>query len=350
MAQISDTELKNAVKSGKLSNVYYLYGKDVSAVENAVKMIRKAVLKKEDEAYNLHSFSGKNLSTGELENACEALPVFASYVCCTVNDLNSEALSADSLKDIISIVSGLPDTTILIFYNTSVDVTDGKKYPTAKNKKLIDSAAKNGTVCNFEFKTPRELSAYIITKVSKNGGVISKQTAEYLAGLCGFSTMLIENETDKLIAYSAGNEITVNTVNELCSKQLDSTSFDLARAIVRHDKKTALRLLDELMLQRIEVISVLYAVTASMTDLYRAKSALDCGKTPQDVIADFSYAKNVAFRVENAFKNVKSLSSVHLRECMKILTQADIDIKSLKTDKQIILEEAVIKMLSHSTN
>jgi DNA polymerase III delta subunit len=76
-----------------------------------------------------------------------------------------------------------------------------------------------------------------------------------------------------------------------------------------------------------------------MLDLYRARAAINSGKTAQDVKDDFNYPKNVQFKVDNAFRDVSRMSVAHLRECMKILTETDVAMKSLKTDKQIFLRK-----------
>ena len=136
MALVTDRELKASVKCNKIDNLYYFYGKDIAAVEAYKKMVVSKTVKSGDEIYNLHAFEGKNFNIDEFTDACEALPMFADYVCCTVCDLNAESLNADTLKWLIKFIEDIPDTTVLIFYYTSVDVTDGKKYPTPKNKKL----------------------------------------------------------------------------------------------------------------------------------------------------------------------------------------------------------------------
>ncbi len=347
MAVVTENDLRIAVRDRHFSRAYYFYGKDIAAIEGCTKSIISRLVKKGDEAYNLHAFDGKNFDIDLFSDACEALPVFAEYVCCTVCDLNAEGLSADQIKRISEIAVNLPETTVLIFYYTSIDVTDGKKYPTAKNKKLMDAVGKVGGVCNFALKTPAVLAKEIMAKVSKAGCGISREAAAFLAEQCLCNTLMIENEIDKLTAYAAGNEITVDTVRKLSPRQIETTAFDLARAITRMDSGTAMRLLNDLALEKTEPISILYAVSGSMLDLYRARAAIACRKSPADVKEDFGYAKNVSFRVDNAFRDVQKLSMPHLRICVKTLAETDIAMKSLKTDNMTLLEEAVVKMLEY---
>ncbi len=346
VAAVTENDLKTAIKNRQFKNAYYFYGKDISAIEAYTKNLVSRIVDKENADYNLHSFDGKTFDLDLFSDACDGLPVFAEYVCCTVCDMNAESLNADSLNNIVSIIGNLPESTILIFYYTSVDVTDGKKYPTAKNKKLMDAVNKVGGVCNFALKTPAALSKEIMAKVSKAGCGISRDAAVFLAEQCLCNTLMIENEIDKLTAYAQGNEITVDTVRILSPRQIETTSFDLARAITRMDSVTAMRLLNDLTEEKTEPISILYAVTGNMLDLYRARTAMSCGKSPEDVKTDFGYSKVLSFRVDNAFRDVNRISMPHIRMCMKVLAETDSAMKSTKTPPQTLLEEAVVKMLS----
>jgi DNA polymerase III delta subunit len=60
---------------------------------------------------------------------------------------------------------------------------------------------------------------------------------------------------------------------------------------------------------------------------------------------DFAYPKNVSFRVDNAFRDSNRASLSHLRECVKILAETDIKMKSGGGDSVILLETALIKMM-----
>ena len=346
MAIVTENDLKLALKNRQYMRAYYFYGRDIAAVESYTNSFISRIVDKENSAYNFRAFDGKGLDLEALADACEMLPVFAEYVCCTVSDLNAESLNADSLKQLTGIVSDLPESTILIFYHTSVDVCDGKKNPTAKNKKLMDAVGKIGGVCNFALKTPAVLSKEIMAKVSAAGCGISKDAAMFLAEQCLCNSMMIGNEIDKLTAYACGNEITVDMIRALSPRQIETTAFDLVKAIVRMDVRTAMRLFDDLVAEKTEPIPILYAISGNMLDLYRARAAMSARKTAADVKEDFGYSSAVAFRVDNAFRDVQRIPMPHLRMCVKILAETDAAMKSLKTDPYILLEEALIKMLS----
>lgn len=342
----SISELKASLKCDGFKNLYYLYGKDIVSVENAYKFICSHAVKKGDEVYNMHTFDGRNFNIDEFTDACEALPMFADYVLCAVNDLNAEDMNANDLNWLVKFISDLPDTTILVFYYTGFDVTGGKKAPTTKNKKISDTVSKYGKVYNFEPKSADVLAKEIVARCTKSGTPISKENALIIVQLCRNDTLIIGNELDKLIAYCENREITAQDITDLCPRQLDAKVYDLANAIVRKDRFKAVNIINDLKLEMVEPITILYAVTSSMLDLYRAKVAVSSRRTPSDVMEDFKYSKILAFKVNNAFRDVRYYSVKDLRSCLKILTETDVALKSSRNDKMIILEEAIIKMLS----
>lgn len=341
MASVSEAELAASVKSGDIKRVYYFYGADVVAMMRYVDALTK---KLSGDDLNFHAFEGRTFDAGEFIDACEALPVFADSVCVTVYNLNADDLSADALDAVISEIRELPDTTTVIFYNTGVDLTKESKYLTAKNSKLSAAAGKAGVSFEFKEKKPYELSAEIVKMISKRGSSISKSDAEYLAQLCLSNTTLIASEADKLASYANGAPITRGTIDLLTARQLDTTGFELAKAVVKGDGASAMRILDDLFSLRTEPIAILSALIMSFSDLFRARIALNERVTAAQTAEDFGY-KSRKFAIENAFRSVGRTTPAKLRECMRLLAEADMKMKSSRADKQVLLEQTITRML-----
>ncbi|MBR4092575.1 MAG: DNA polymerase III subunit delta [Oscillospiraceae bacterium] len=346
MPQMSVTELNKKLKGKNYSSLYYFYGKDVMSVELYTKTLVKKLVSDDEAVYNFHKFNGKDIDLSEFAETVEALPMFAEYMCITVNDLNAEDLATDDINFLMKILKDIPETTVVIFYNTAIDVCGGKKSLTAKNKKIVDCIAKTGDVCEFAIKTPLELSKQIVASIEKKGSSISSTNAAYIAELCLSDNMLISGEIDKLTSYAKGREITKDDIDSLVSRQVNSSAFDLSKAVVSFNKKKALLLLDELFYQRAEPIAVLSAISMSFMDLYRASLAVVRGIYPADVVTDFSYKANRKFAVDYAFRDCRKINIKHLRKCIKILADTDSALKSSKTDGRILLEKAIVQMVS----
>ncbi len=152
MAIVNDKELVRQLKSEEYARAYYFYGKDILTVSQYSKRIADKMISKDNAEFNLHSFEGKSLDLNELDDAVNSLPVFSDRKCILINDLNAEELTASDLNYLIDIISNIPDGVTVIVYNTGINIIpEGKKTPTAKNKKIIDTIAKIGTVCDFAY-------------------------------------------------------------------------------------------------------------------------------------------------------------------------------------------------------
>ena len=345
MPVIIENELKANIRATQFKNAYLFYGKDIVSIEKYKNgLVSKTV--KTDDVYNYHVFDGKNFDFNEFYEACEALPMFADHVCCIVSDLIASKDGKDMLADVIKYIPEIPETTIVVFFYTSIDITEGKKFPSPKYKKLVDVVSKKGDVCAFELKTPEELAKAITATAAKNGCSISKENAVYLAKLCGCDSMITANEMDKLIAFKNDGEITREDIDLVSPRQLDATTYKLASSIARRDKFGSVKLLNDLILEKEEPIKIIYAISGNILDLYRVKLGIGSRKSTGEIISDFEYKKNTEFRVNNAYRDARFYSASHLRKCLKILTETDYKIKSSKTDSIVLLQEAIVEMLS----
>lgn len=347
MPCVNENELAKTIRAGEISSLYYFYGKDVLTLEAYTKKLISKLVKKDNQAYNLHTFEGKSFNLSNFADVCESLPMFSDRVCVAINDLNAEDFNADDFEYLVKILSDIPDTTTVIIYATGIDVYNGKKTLIGKNKKLSDLSGKTGYSCEFNYKKPAELVKVISDKVTKKGSTISRKSAEYLATQCLCNLMLINNEIDKLCDYSNGKEITDETIDLLVSKQLDSNAFALAKATSKFNGKQAMTLLDELYDQQIDSIPILSAISMAFIDLYRARLAINDGASQNDVKQDFSYKKR-EFVVANAFRDCNGISAERLRKCIKILADTDIALKSSKTNSRLLVEQAITSMLIKS--
>jgi DNA polymerase-3 subunit delta len=342
MAEINAQTLKKSLKTS-LSRVYFIYGKNVNDVEKSANAIIKQTVTPESELFNFHRFSDKDFSAAEFSSSSASLPVFADYTCTVVHDIVTEKLSADDIKIIIDALQNLCDTNVVVFYFTGYDITDGKKYPMAKAKKIYDTCMKIGTVCVCNPKTPIEIAKEIANYIKAKGGEISHDSAKYLAEICGFDSQIIKNECEKLLAYD--KFITNENIDKLTPKQLDTNIYNLAHSVQNNNKKEALKILESLFIMRVEPIAILYSLSSTMLDLYRTKIADVNAKSSQDVKDDFSYPKIFGFRVDNAFRDARKLRLSQIKRALKIISTTDLQMKSTSMDSEILLETAIIRMM-----
>lgn len=346
MKILSDQELVRQIRADDIKPCYLFYGRDVATLESITKKLINKLVPPEARDLNYHFFPSGALDINALMSAMSAFPMFSDRVVAAINDFDADKAPAKdvaSLKEIISEID--PETSTLIIYATAVDLCGGKKALTAANKKLAEHIEKcGGTVVEFAFKTPAELAKYIISSVAKNGSTISQPAAVRLAESCRSNLLMINNEIAKLSSYRKGEEITEHDIRDLVTGQIETDAYKLARAVTSGNKVLAFSLLDDLYSLQKETNSLLLAISNSFIDLYRAKLALISGRGSKDIEAEFSY-RGREFAITNAMRDCARIPIERLRNCLSILSECDIGIKSLRTDDRIQLEKAITKMM-----
>lgn len=345
MGVVSAADLEKELKSAVIKNIYYIYGRDSGRVSLLSGLVRKKFLGKNYSSSDYSRFEGKSFSVSELADTAEVYPMFTDYNFIEINDLNAEELNAEELKTLTGILENIPGQTVILISITGFDIKGGKKAPGAKNKKIIDAASKYGTVTEAELRKPGEMYRQITDLAAEYGASVSRENAEKLAMICLGDTLRVENEIHKLASFSDGGEITGDMIDEMVSAGIDTSAFALASAVTSFNVPLAMKILDDLVSQRTEGVMILSALSSAFIDLYRAGTAMASSIREGDVSADFGY-KGREFVVRNSFRDARKTSTVHLRKCLEILRDADLECKSTRLDQKIIIEKAIVQMLS----
>lgn len=344
MPTCTPKQLAANIRKGELDNLYYIYGADIVQVQQlTAALIKKATGGNAEMA--LTKFDGQKLDVKSLEDACRQFSMFAAYNCVQVHDLNADSLREDQLKQLLSFLPEIGGVTVLIFDVTGFDPKGGKRTPQGKNKKLIDAIAKYGTICDAAQRSVSELAKEMMGLAEKQERTLPRDSAEELVQLCMGNTLVLRNELEKLCAFAGkGGTITIQTVREVTTPQLETTVFALANAVVSQRPKAAMQELNKLYAMRTNRTFIVHAIASSFLDLYRAAAAIRAGKRPQEMKQDFGYKFD--FVVNNAFRDCRNLPPERLRACIRVLRDLELQLNSTSADERAMLETAIVKMLA----
>lgn len=341
MASLTDQALVKSIRQGEFSNVYLLFGKETYLLEGCLKLLLDKAVSVQ-RAFNMTRFDGAKCTLEEIENTTEMLPVLAPRRCVLVSDLNLEKLGKNQYDHLKEIAGNLPETTVLVFAypNTEVNLKKSARY-----RAFSALAAKIGTSVEFSPKTQSELGKILTKRAAKRGTELTPAAGRKLIDSCGTDLNRLTVELDKLAAYAGeGGTITPEQVEQLVTRSVDSSSFDLARAILQGRDKQAFSLLGELFDQRQEPITILGALNMSFIDIYRAKCAQAAGRDADAITSVYNY-KGKEFRMRNSMRDASRFSPRKIKKCLGILMEADVKLKSSRADDRIILETALARMM-----
>lgn len=342
MPQKTEAELKKSIKEGGLERLYFLYGEEKYLVRHYTALLVQKALGKHPSDFNYQSFHASDCSVDELAAAVEALPVFAERKCVRLLDLDAESLTAAELAKWKELLSDLPETTVLVISESTLDF-DLKR--SSKWKNMLGLLQQAGVTVECANRSGAALEKQLADWAAERGSALSRENAAYLRELCGEDLLTLRNELEKLCAFSDGNEITREMIDRVAVGTLETNVFQLSKALLAGQRSKAFEQLDLLFYQREEPVAVLAVLSSGYLDLYRVKAALESGKNPQELSALFDY-RGKEFRLRNAERDGRRLSAATLREMLFAIRQTDYSLKSARTDRRVLMEELLTKLLS----
>ena len=182
------SELLSRLGKGEVSNLYYIYGNDISGVQKLTRDMLK-ILTEGNEDFSLTRLNGRNVNTSELYDTVQLMPMMSEYNCIFINDYNCEKpldnmqgrKAEDLNKNLIDVLKSVPPQTVIIFNVTGFEIKmkfdrKSNSYIIAdKNKKLFDyilfhpdSRIKFSTPTEYRKTNPVKIPAYIQAGINGN--------------------------------------------------------------------------------------------------------------------------------------------------------------------------------------
>lgn len=342
MPEINESKLREHIQRNSMSRVYFLYGEEKMLVRRDLLRLTKKLDTSDFPQFNFNAFP-HTASVDDIADAVMALPFMAEQKCVTVSDLNVDALSPTENSKLTELVENVPDTTVLIFALPTLDI-DTKR--SAKWRNFLKKVETYGDSVCYARRSDGDLVKYLCREAEKQGCSLSRTLAEKIISYAGNDLNTLANEINKLCAYSAGEEITSQQVEDIVTKNMETTVFLLSNALVRGDYSKAYSLLDMLISQGEEPIAILAVLSSAYIDMYRVRAAIDSGKTSM-APAEYGDYKGRDFRLKYAERDMRDLSLEVLRDSLELLLDCDLTLKMSGGDSmnRIALEKLFSKLL-----
>lgn len=340
MPSIEATAFKRHVEAGELYPVYFLHGAEKYLLARASARLTKKAKGESFPEFNYNELSSE-ATVDEIADAALALPFMAGQKCVLVSDFNVEGKSAGELSKLNELLQELSESTVLVF-STPTLLIDFKK--SAKWRSFVKQINEKGASVEFNPLDTSDLVKFLCAEAEKCGSRISKQNAAKVAEYAGNDLTNLKNEISKLSSYAMDREITMVDIEELVTKNLETTVFILSKAIIAGDYSKAYSLLNLLFYAGERAVPILSVLSTAFVDMYRVRAALQSGKTSQSP-AGYGDYKGREFRLKNAERDVRSVSTEVLRSYLDLLVETDLLLKGSRISERIVMEELIAKLL-----
>lgn len=214
----------------------------------------------------------------------------------------------------------------------------------AEKNNLYKAIEKNGEVIEFSLLKLPELIQNIQKICTAYKVKIDNGTAKYFIENCGTNMQELINEIRKLIEYvGTDGIITVNDVDLLCIKQIDSVIFDLTDNLGKKDISKAMEVLNNLIYEKEPIQKILITLYNHFKKLYIVKIAEEYKK---DLATSMKLKPNQLFLTTKYKNQAKYFSREEIENIMEEFINLDANYKVGLIDINVGLESILCRYCS----
>jgi DNA polymerase-3 subunit delta len=346
--------IRKAPISLKPEMYYILHGEDEFSRTREVNKMRAKMGDPQLADLSISFFDGRKITLGELQHACDAIPFLSDKRLVIVEGLlarfeprrrkrgdeeageeGEEESNPDLAKELKEYLERVPETTRLVFVETKAL---SKTNPILK---LAQSDKKRAYV--KEFQPPKEsaLPRWIQERVSEKGGEIEPDAIRELAAHIGSDLRLMDNEIDKLLAFSGSAPIGVEDVRTLVASVRESNIFELVDAIGARETSAALRLLHAQLDQNAAPLYLLTMITRQFRLLVQIKDLRTRGLVPAAIAEQL---KQSPFVVNKIIAQAPNFTMPQLEAIYGKLLDTDLAMKTSRSDPIVALDLLIVDL------
>lgn len=319
--------IQEDIKNRSFHPVYLLYGEESYLVRAYRDKLKNAILDGGDEM-NYSNFQGSGTDLSAVREIADTLPFFQDYRIIVLEDTKL----FKSANDFVEYLPSMPDTTILVFAEKEVD----------KRNKLYKYVQKNGLAVEMSAMGAAETKKFVAVKLRDGGRKIRENTAEYFLEQVEGSLYNIENELEKLIAYTYGREeVTKEDIDAVCNVLVTGQIFKMLDAIASGKKQEVIRLYHDLLELKESPMSILYLLTRHFNILLQVKTSSG-GLSKQEI------AKKIGippFAVGKYQVQSKHFTKERLKEMLTLCTDTEFEFKRGRISDQIGVETLLVQCM-----
>lgn len=307
-------------------NNYLIEGSDYISVNNKISEIIKK------NGFSDASISKYDLSEGLLDDALEDLNtygLFSDKKIVIINNFDKMDPLFNKPEELLKYVENSSSLNLLFVVSDKYD----------DRKKIIKDLKKKMKFIKIS------TDPVVFTKSCLEGYKVENGVINLLVNNTLGDVTRLYNECNKLKTYKINDKyISKDDVEELSFKRLgDSTetTFQFSRALAEKDKKSALKLYQELLNYKIEPLSIIGLLASQFRIMYQVKN-LEEKNMRNDEIA--SSLKEKSYRITKTRELTRYYSKREILDLMIKLEDIDLKIKTTSVDANTLVQLFILNI------
>ena len=292
--------------------IIFLYGQDTYRLKLKLKEIVEHYKKNHKSGLSLRYFEGDNLDFQDFQESFRSVSMLKEKKLTILNNISSNKSFKDVfLKNIKKFVQS--ENTILFCQEGKIAADS-----------FFSALKKQGKSQEFQLLKGLKLRNWVKKEFERQGAHIDKSALDRLLETVGSDLWQMSNEIKKLVAYKDGRTIEIKDVDLFVRPKIETDIFKTIDAIALKDKKKALALVHKHLQKGDRHLYLLAMIGFQFRNLLVIKSGARPKMHP--------YVMNKTIRQAEFF------SFEELKKIYRKIFQADLDIKTGKTDADTALD------------
>ena len=337
---MNHSEFFASLKNGRIAPCYLFEGREEYTKRSALKLLRETVAGGEFSAMNDARLVDP--PPDALIAAAETLPFlsekrFLEIRDCAMlqGDKSKEYDEETAVKRLDEYFDHLPDTVCMVFYVRGK--ADGRK-------KLYNILKKKAEIVSFEPLEDRELSQWIARQLAKQGKKISLAACQRLWFSAGRDLTLLDCEIGKLAAFAGDRtEVTEADVDAVCVRSSEYKVYDLADALLSGQAGRAVNMLDSLLRDGEERLSLLPMLGRQCRQMKYARALAAQGAQTEEIGRALGVPGFIARRILSTARNY---SLDQLNGMCALCLDTEYQVKSGRMMEAGSLEKVMLEILA----
>ncbi|WP_210366901.1 DNA polymerase III subunit delta [Bacillus sp. REN3] len=330
------------IRNKQFEPVYLLYGTEAFLINETKQLLVDHVLEEDQKDFNLSVYDLEETPVEAALEDAETFPFMGETRLVILQNpqfLTSEkskGKTEHNLKKMEEYLSHPAPYSIVVF-SAPYEKLDERKKITKELKRMA-------AVIEAKKLTEQELKVWIRERAAANRVVIEENAAELLLALSGTNLFMLTSEIDKLALYAGDSQtITHEIVDRLTSRSLEQNIFSLVDKVVNRNVEAALRIYYDLLKQNEEPIKILSVLSGQFRLIYQVKELSRKGYGQQQIATAL---KIHPFRVKLAAGQANSFRDEELTRIIKMLADADYQMKTGGMKKEMLIEMILFQINS----
>lgn len=326
------------LNKGEIREVYFFYGEEDLLIKQALKALEQKILPEGLEDFNKDVLQGESTTPKQIAEMAMNLPFMAERRLLIVKGPLNFATIPKSDK------SGQAALKVLLDYmehpNPQCSLVFVSEADLQKRNVFNVQLETYGTKVSFAPLKGAELGVWINQFVNDAGRKIDRQAVAYLCSVNSFDLQIMEQELNKLLLYRPEEPvITLKHVQEIVTKTIESTIFDLSDSIGNKKGKDAIRVLHEMLGLGEAPLKVLGFLEYHFRTLILIKDYQSMGYQEKEIATKI---KKHPYVVKKGLQQVRRFSMKQLIDALEKLLTIEVTIKSTSCNPEELLEQFVV--------